>query len=104
MIGLSIMVYWVGDGGWRSWKTLRFLLGSTSRVSEDVSGVRPSYPDVLKPEVSELKSGDIRRFGGAQIRPPHFGDPVTSRILIDATRSIAAELSWGRSSRWHLNM
>ncbi len=102
VIILSIMVYWVGDGGWRSWKSLRFLLGSTARVPEDVSGARPSFPDVLKPEVSELKSGGFRRFGEIQIRPPHFGDPVTSWIFIDATRSIAAELSWGRS-RWHLN-
>lgn len=102
VIVLSIMVYWVADGVWRTWKSLRFLLGSGSRVPEDVSGARPSYPDVLKPEVSELKSGGFRRFGETQIRPPHFGDPVTSWIFIDSTRSIAAELSWGRS-RWHLN-
>ncbi len=102
VIVLSVMVYWVVDGGWRTWKSLRYLLGSTSRVPEDISGARPSYPDVLKPEVSELKSGGFRRFGEIQVRPPHFGDPVTSWVFIDATRSIAAELSWGRS-RWHLN-
>jgi hypothetical protein len=102
VIVLSIMVYWVVDGGWRTWKSLRFLLGSTSRVAQDVSGSRPPFPDVLKPEESELKSGGFRRFGEVQILPPHFRDPVTSWIFVDATRSIAAELSWGRS-RWHLN-
>ncbi|MGA9191194.1 MAG: hypothetical protein WBZ24_05650 [Anaerolineales bacterium] len=86
----SIMVYWVVDGDRRAWKSLRFLLGSTSRVAEDGSGSRPPFPDVSKPEVSELKSGGFRRFGEVQILPPHFRDPVTSWIFVDAMRSIAA--------------
>jgi hypothetical protein len=63
---------------------------------------RLPFPDVLEPEVSELKSAGFCRLGEIQVRPPHFRDPVVTWVLINPSRLVAAELSWGRC-RWHLN-
>jgi hypothetical protein len=102
VIVCSIMIYWIVEGGWRTWKSLRLLLGSPSRLPVDVSQNRPEFPDVLKPEVTELKSLGFRRLGETEIKPPQFRDPLTTWVFIENTRAIAAELTWGRS-RWHLN-
>lgn len=102
VIVCSVMLFWIAEGGWRTWKSLRLLLGTRTQEPEDVSRQRPSFPNVLDPEVDELKAEGFRRLGETQMRPPQFREPLTTWVFIEASRTIAAELTWGRS-RWHLN-